>query len=262
MIKDSTYFISDAHFGISLEGHDNREDHFFKLLNDLSGSMKALYVVGDLFDFWIEYRNAIRPDYFRVLYHLRKLVESGVQVHYLAGNHDFALGSFLTDTIGVSVYTGHLKIEIQGKKVHLYHGDGLIKKDVGYRILKSLLRNPFNQRLYRMLHPNFGVPFGSFCSGSSRKYLGHRNVDPVILEYRNCAMSFLEQGSDIVIFGHSHHPEIVKGPPGIYCNTGAWLKHYTFASMENGTIRLWSYKPGETLQELELIDLKSGKSVS
>jgi len=256
MKKDTVFFISDAHFGITLDGCDNREERFFKLLDEISDSMSTLYIIGDLFDFWIEYSCAIRPDYFNVLHRLKYLVEKGIEIHYLAGNHDFALGSFLTDMMGITIHHGHVDTVIQGKRVHLFHGDGLIKKDVGYRLLRGILRNKTNQLLYRMIHPNFGVKFGTFFSGSSRKYLRPRFLDSIKIEYREHANRYLEKGNDIVIFGHTHCGEVVKCPSGIYCNTGAWLVHYNFASMKNGDIKLWSYAPDSTQQEISPIDWK------
>jgi UDP-2,3-diacylglucosamine hydrolase len=249
-------FISDAHFGISLPGFDDREDLFFHFLEREADSLSELYIVGDLFDFWIEYRHAIRPDYFLVLHHLRRLIDRGVTVHYLAGNHDFALGPFLRNTMGIQVYPDTLSREIQGKRVFLYHGDGLIKIDIGYRILKKLLRNPINQRIYKLLHPDIGVPLGSFISGSSRKYLNRTLSDNVLDEYRNCAKKRLNDGYDIVIYGHIHQPEFLSYPLGIYGNLGSWLKHYTYAMMENGVFALYRYHDGKPDEPLPIIDAK------
>lgn len=255
MQKNTVYFISDAHFGISLDGCNDREEHFFKLLDEISDSMSTLYIIGDLFDFWIEYANAIRPDYFNVLYHLKLLVDSGVEVHYLAGNHDFALGSFLPEKIGITIHPNDFTTTIQGKKVYLFHGDGLLRKDFGYRVLKRILRNKFNQWLYKLIHPDIGVRLGSFCSGSSRKYLGPRFLEAFKKEYRDHAKEYLLKGNEIVIFSHTHSGELVQFPSGLYCNTGAWLVHYNYASMKDGELKLWSYAPGSSAQEiLPLID--------
>lgn len=239
-----TYFISDAHFGIDLEGHNNREELFFRFLKREAPHMEELYIIGDLFDFWVEYRCAIRPDYFAVLHHLKTLIDNGVKIHYLAGNHDFALGTFLTDTIGIAVYPIDLACTIQGKRVYMYHGDGLIGRDIGYKVLKKLLRSPFNQRIYRLLHPNVGVPFGSSVSGSSRKYLNKPLSQALRDEYARCARNVLHSGHDIVIYGHIHVPEFIQWPEGIYCNTGAWLKHYSYAVMRQGELSLRHYVDG------------------
>jgi UDP-2,3-diacylglucosamine hydrolase len=250
-MKSSTYFVSDAHLGISLAGYDNRQKALLSFFEEVSRDGEALYIVGDLFDFWIEYKHAIRPEYFIVVSRLRNLVESGTQVHYLAGNHDFALGPFLRDTVGLHIHQEHFETVIQGKKVHLYHGDGLIKKDVGYRVLKKILRNPFYQRLYKLLHPGIGVPLALFFSGNSRKMLSNWLTEEKLEEYRQHAQKYLET-SDIVIFGHTHRPEIRKYGEKIYINTGEWIRKYTFAKMENGEINLWQWfgdRPAETVMK-------------
>ncbi len=257
--RDSVFFISDAHFGIHMPGYDNREKLFKELVDQICCRGTDLIIVGDLFDFWVEYRHAIRPDYFPVLVQLSRLVESGVKVHYLAGNHDFALGEFLQRTIGISVYENSLDLQLQGRKIHLFHGDGILKKDVGYRVLKSLLRNKAYQKLYKMIHPDLGVAFGIFCSGSSRKYTSRRISQAIIEEYRQAAFKDLQNSaSDLVIYGHTHHGELVRFGSKEYCNTGAWLVHQNFATLLNGEMILWKYVQGSAPVKVDPIDLKIG----
>lgn len=256
MISKRTYFISDAHFGIDLPGYEDRDELFFRFLAREVAGASDLYIVGDLFDFWVEYRNAIRPDYFKVLHHLMRLADSGTSIHYLAGNHDFALGSFLRDTMGFAIYPAALSTLIQEKRVYLYHGDGLIKRDIGYMLLKKLLRNPVNQRIYKLLHPDIGVPFGSFISGSSRKYLNKPLSETVRDKYRECARGELRRGHDIVLYGHIHQPDFVRFTDGIYCNIGSWLKHYTYARIVDGTFSLLRYHDGAASEELPESRLK------
>lgn len=255
-------FISDAHFGIDLPGFGDRERLFIKWLRQYAHEWSDLYIVGDLFDFWIEYRHAIRPDYFMVLHHLSNIIELGVAVHYLAGNHDFALGPFLGRTLGINTSPGAVERELQGRKVHLYHGDGLVKKDIGYTVFKKMLRNPLNQRIYKLLHPDIGVPLGNLISGSSRKYLNKPLSDTLRDQYRAAALNILENGRDLVIYGHIHQPDLVKYPCGTYCNIGSWLNHYTYAVMESGSLRLLRYREGEDhpSEELPAIELKCGSS--
>ncbi|HUI91579.1 MAG TPA: UDP-2,3-diacylglucosamine diphosphatase [Chitinivibrionales bacterium] len=249
-MKSACYFVSDAHLGISLSGHDGRQAHLLSFFDSFLADADALYIVGDLFDFWIEYRCAVRPDYFPVVCKLFSLVKSGVRVHYLAGNHDFALGPFLTDVVGVAIHHDHFETQIQGKKVHLYHGDGIVKADKGYRVLKKILRNPFNQRLYKLLHPDIGVPLASFFSGSSRKILADWITEEKREEYRQNARRLLET-SDIVIFGHTHKPEIKKFGDKVYVNTGEWIRRYTYAKMENGEIKLFEWFPEKRAVEIK-----------
>lgn len=258
MSNQTVFFISDAHFGIPVQGGEYREEHFADLLENAPKNLSDLYIIGDLFDFWVEYRYTIRSDYFSVLFSLKKLVQRGVKVHYLAGNHDFALGSFLKEIIGIDIYHNSLEIEIQGKRVYLFHGDGLIKKDMGYRILKKVLRNPFNQRLYKLLHPDWGVTIGSFFSGSSRKYLRKFLSESIIREYRNHALKQLEAGNDIVIYGHTHRAELCHFDSGIYLNTGSWLINYNYASMTDGEVSLWRYRPDMLPESISAMALKQG----
>ncbi len=261
--RRTAYFISDAHFGIAIEGSENRDRVFCKLMEKVYQTGSDLFIIGDLFDFWIEYKYAIRPDYFLILAQLNRLVNAGVNVYYLAGNHDFALGKFLNETIGIVICPDTLDITLQGKKVHLYHGDGILKKDVGYRILKRLLRNRFNQKLYKMLHPDLGVPFGIFCSGSSRKHSTRLLTPELIREYRTEAFRQLDSGYDIVMYGHTHHGEIVHTHNGkVYCNTGAWLGHYNYVTMEEGELCLWKFSQDGSSKMVPAIDLKTGSSKS
>lgn len=237
------YFVSDAHLGIHITDHEDREKHLLTFFDKISSDATELFILGDLFDFWIEYKFAIRPDYFTVLHVLKGLVERGIKVYYIAGNHDFAIGEFLQKTIGIQIYTDHCEVTIQNKKVHLFHGDGLLKADVGYRILKKILRSKTNQKLYKFLHPDFGVPFATFFSGNSRKLLSLRIDHSKIKEYRIHAKKFLDAGCDIAIFGHTHNPELIRWGEKSYCNTGEWIRKYTYAKLENGKISLWQYFP-------------------
>jgi UDP-2,3-diacylglucosamine hydrolase len=258
MKKDTCFFVSDAHFGLPVPGGESREKIFDEFVTSIADRMETLIILGDFFDFWIEYQSVIRLDYFGVLYSLKRLVDSGVTVHYLAGNHDFALGPFFKNQLGISVHLNTFDTTIQGKKVFMYHGDGLIKDDVGYRILKKILRNPFNQKVYKaLIHPDLGVWFGTLASHTSKKHNKERYFSPERKrEYRSCAQKRLKEGYDIVFFGHTHAAEHLIYPEGIYCNTGAWLAKYTYASMQSGDVRLFEYLPGNGSQLVEPSFLK------
>ena len=132
----------------------------------------------------------------------------------------------------------------------MFHGDGLIKADIGYRALRRVLRNPFNQKIYKLLHPNIGVPLGSFCSGSSRKMTSRWISEGVLEEYRQRAREYFGCGSDIVVFGHTHHPEIRRWADKVFCNPGEWIRRYTYAKLENGEMSLWEYFPDKPPQRI------------
>jgi UDP-2,3-diacylglucosamine hydrolase len=268
MNRDVIYFFSDAHLGAPMPDAPLWEKQCVAFLRSIGGRAGALYILGDLFDFWIEYRHAIRPDYFRVVYELKKIAESGVPVHYFAGNHDFALGPFITGTLGITVHSGHEETTLQGRRVHLFHGDGLLRRDTGYRVLRRILRNRMNQSLYRILPPAIGIPLASFFSGTSRSYSDSRMSEDMIAEYRGHAKQYLDKGNDIVFLAHSHRAELSRWGDKWYCNTGAWMRACNYATMDNGTVRLWRYRedsagaPVEPSEEVPAVDRNAGSSAS
>ncbi len=254
-MKKTAYFISDAHLGIHYTGCEDRETHLISFLRSIQGSASHLFIVGDLFDFWIEYRHAIRPVYFSILHEFKLLIENGTTIYYLAGNHDFALGPFLEKTIGLHIYPDHLDVTLQEKKIHLFHGDGILKSDVLYRIWRRVLRNPINQKLYKCLHPNIGIPIAMFCSGSSRLLLMNKWTEKKKQGYIRAAKQYLDSGADIIIMGHNHLPQLYDFNGKIFCNTGEWLRKYTYAKLEEGTISLWEYIPGKPPKAIEPVSV-------
>ncbi len=255
-MKDTVYFLSDAHLGIHVKNCDERESHLITFLRSMHDSASHLFIVGDLFDFWIEYRHAIRPNYFNILHEFKALIENGTRIYYLSGNHDFALGPFLRDTIGIHICPDHFEITLQKKNIHLYHGDGILKSDYGYRLWRRVLRNPVNQKLYKLLHPNIGVPLASVFSGSSRYFHKHRWTEKKRREYVQAAKNFLDSGADITVMAHTHLAEIYDFDGKIYCNTGEWLRRYTYAKLKEGSVSLWQYLPGQSPVPIESSSLK------
>ncbi len=258
MNEETAYLISDAHLGIKLPEAKGREEALVSFLREVAPGARYLFILGDLFDFWVEYSSAIRPDYFRVLHELRRLVEGGTTVHYCRGNHDFALGKFLSETIGVRIHSGAEEIEIQGRRIRIAHGDGLLPSDRANRLLGKLLRSPALQAIYKVLHPNLGVPLGEFISGLSRSCLNHPPPRRVLENYRHLARGYLEGGDDIVVLGHTHVPELIRYPAGIYCNTGSFLRRYSFARLRGGEMTLWYYNPGEDWKPIPEIEAGGG----
>jgi UDP-2,3-diacylglucosamine hydrolase len=249
----SAFFISDAHLGIAPPGREPRQALLVRFLETSVEGATHLFVVGDLFDFWIEYELFIRHDYFPVLYALRRLVRGGTEVHYIAGNHDFALGPFLVDQIGLRIHASEYRGQLQGQRVLVMHGDGLLRGDFGYRLLRTVLRNRTNQRLYRMLlHPAAGVAVASFASRLSRRISGRPIPRRRLAAYRRAAARLLTRTpADIVVLGHTHVAELLEGPGGVYCNTGEWLRDFNYAAMQEGRIRLWQNGDRADPQEIQ-----------
>jgi UDP-2,3-diacylglucosamine hydrolase len=234
-------FLSDSHFGIGTpQEQQERREKLFACLDYYAPQMQRLYIMGDLFDFWFEWRHVILKAHFPILCKLKNLRAAGVEISYLAGNHDFALSRFLEEEIGARTDLDHFEFEAQGKKFYLSHGDGLAPADWGYRILKHILRNRTNQKLYSLLHPDLGLSLAHRSSFTSRMHSGRRwDVDG--LAYSAAARKLTDQGYDFVLYAHTHEPLLERAGRGIHLNTGDWLKYFSYATFENGllTLRYW-----------------------
>ena len=166
-----TYFISDIHLGATTEEQEKeRRSKFLNFLKEIETQSTRLFIVGDLFDFWFEYKYVIPKKYFVILHQLKQIRDKNIEVHYLTGNHDFWLGEFFNKELDIITHEHDWSGEIEGKRFYLYHGDGVAKKDSGYRFLKKVLRNKYNLKLFSWLHPDIGIPFARYVSGSSRHY--------------------------------------------------------------------------------------------
>lgn len=232
------YIFSDAHLGADTDEIEALKQEKLAALFDLvKADGDRLVILGDLFDFWFEYKHAIPKDHHRVLCMLDSLIRHGVQVDYVSGNHDFWMGDFFSKEMGITLYRDSLNLEYGGKRLHLIHGDGLAKADGGYRFLKCILRNRFNIWLYRKLTPDWAIPLAKAVSGSSRSYTAQRDPD-FVADYENYAKEKLALGYDIVAIGHLHIPTIKQFDTGTYINTGDFIKHFTYAKVEGGKVLL------------------------
>lgn len=233
------YFLCDAHLGIDPPGCvPDREAKLVSLLESWKGAASHVVFVGDLFEFWYEYRYYVASahmDLFRVL---AELVKSGVEVHLLQGNHDFAYGEFFPKNLGVQVHK-ELVLEIQGKRVYFRHGDGVPKSDRGYRILRKILDFPLDRWLFSRIHPDIGMSIARFVGRNSRKYT---EDTPIKLdEYLDWADSVMaRENCDFCIHGHHHIAGIWNTEHGIVASPGEWIKKPAFLQMEKGGVSLIS----------------------
>ena len=238
------FFISDAHLGFH-DPHREKEktEMFLDFLSHISEKGNRLFILGDFFDFWFEYKSAIPRHYFSVVCALEKLVRQGVSVHYATGNHDFGVGDFMHDELGVHVHKDPTEIELHGKRLFIGHGDGFIKRDIGGRLMKILLRNPVSQGLYRLLHPDLGFRLANFFSKMSRN---NKEVKDRDAEYLQCAQHLFSRGIDFVVLGHTHRPFEFIQDGRAYVNTGDWMEHFTYAKLENDrlTLEYWNRRQG------------------
>ena len=169
---------------------------------------------------------------------LNECVNEGVQIHFVTGNHDFGLGSYFVDNLRIKTYKKPTIIEWEAHRLFIAHGDGIIRKDLAGRVLRILMRNPFSMSLFRMLHPDIGIPLALFFSKLSRDYKSTTNRET---EYRSFAEKQFSLGIDYVILGHTHRPDEWRTGKNVYINTGDWIEHFTYAKLENGKLRLYHW---------------------
>jgi UDP-2,3-diacylglucosamine hydrolase len=229
----SVYFISDAHLTLDTA---TKEKVLADFLLSLQNKASHIYIIGDLFDFWFEYKHAIPAAYLRILATLRILVDSGVQIAYLPGNHDFWMGDYLSKQAGIKLAGDCLDIEHQGKKIHLYHGDGLAYGDKAYRIMKKLFRFKPNIWLYRQLPVDLAYRLALRTSANSRSRNYSKDKD--LQGYYDYAQAKIDSGFDAVIMGHTHFPEIKQLGTGLYVNTGDWIDYFSYVILESGEFKL------------------------
>ena len=238
MSSPAAFFISDAHLGAESKAREaRREARLLDFLGSLPGRASALYVVGDLFDFWFEYATAIPRRYFDLLRALRSLHDGGVEVICLTGNHDFWLGRFLDEEIGVRTHSGALEVELQGRRIWLHHGDALIGGDLGYRFLRRVLRSPVSIALYRWLHPDLGIPLAHWASGLSRRSRDERSLDGERL-LREIAAPRFAAGYDAVMIGHFHQVLERREGSRVFFVLGDWIERFTYVELSGGEFRM------------------------
>ena len=206
--KGKIYFSSDFHLGLPagippLE----REKKVVRWLNSAAEDAKEIYLLGDIFDFWWEYKLVVPKGFTRFLGTVSEITDSGIPVHFFTGNHDMWVGNYLSEECGVIIHTSPLTTAFDGKIFHLAHGEGLGTKDTGYKILLSIFRNKPLQKMYSALHPSIGIGIGHRWSlnsrlgkGINKEFLGEENED--LIRY---ARGFPESEKiDYFIFGHRH----------------------------------------------------------
>lgn len=216
-------FISDVHLGLQSKEIENaKERKLVEFLNFAKSNCSELFIAGDLFDYWFEYRRVYQKGYFRTLTALQDVVEAGVKVHYFIGNHDFFHNGFFEKEIGLTLYQNPSEFRLNNKRFFIGHGDGLVKNDLGYNILKVILRSRFTQFLYSLIHPDLGVALASYTSKSSRDYTTKKDYgeEDGLFE---AAKNKIDEGYDFVLFGHLHRKQFLKYKNGYYINLGSWI---------------------------------------
>lgn len=216
-------FISDVHLGYGTREQDRQREA--RLLDVMEGALPScghLFIVGDLFDLWFDYKRVIPRQHVRTLACLARYKAQGIPVTYLMGNHDFGHDSYFREELGIEVLGGDAEAMIAGKRFYIAHGDGKAHNDTGYLVLRSILRSRSAQWLYRLLHPNIGIGLASATSHGSRDYTGQKDYGASD-GLRDFAQARIAEGFDYVIMGHRHKAETTQHGKGFYINLGHWL---------------------------------------
>ena len=245
-----TYFASDFHLGTpDIQSSRKRENEILAWLDYIEKDAEELFLIGDIFDFWFEYKTVIPKGYVRLQAKIAQFVEKGIPVHFFKGNHDMWMFHYFQEELGIQLHSDEYCFEKNGKRFFVAHGDGLGPGDYTYKFIKRVFRNPLCQWAFARFHPNFGLSLANYFSRSSRK--SGESKDMV---YRGKEQEWLYQFAlshhktdpkDFYIFGHRHLPLELKIEEGTYINTGEWLYAQTFARFDGNQLELCRWVNGK-----------------
>ncbi len=232
------YIFSDAHLGAHSEAKESEKlSKIGQLCQLVKEDGDRLVILGDLFDFWFEYKHTAPKEHYQVLFLLSELVKQGIQIDYVSGNHDFWLDDFFETQMKIKLHRDEFETDYGGKRIHFIHGDGLAADDWAYRISKRIFRNRFNIWLYRKLPPDFAFALAKKVSGNSRERSSKRE-NKFLSDYQNYAAGKLKDNFDVVVIGHLHMPSYEKSEHGLYINSGDFIEHFSYVKVTDDKISL------------------------
>jgi UDP-2,3-diacylglucosamine hydrolase len=248
-IKNKIYFASDFHLGApNYEESLKREKRIVSWLDEIKKDAEEIYLVGDLFDFWFEYKNAIPKGFIRLQGKIAELTDNGISIHFFTGNHDMWIFDYLPKELGITLHRENIVKEFNSKKFLIGHGDGLGPGETSYKILKAVFSSKLCQWAFARIHPNLGIGIANAWSRKSRKanvdyeevFHGEENEKLIVF-----CKEYIQQNPsiDYFVFGHRHLPiEHNIGEKAQYINLGEWIKHNTYAVFDGEKLELKVYK--------------------
>jgi UDP-2,3-diacylglucosamine hydrolase len=242
------YFASDFHLGVpDAQSSREREAKIVRWLNAIETDAQAIFLVGDIFDFWFEHTFTIPKGYIRLQGKLAQMSDKGIPVIFFTGNHDMWMFDYFTQELNIPIYRQPQTFLIGQKKFLIGHGDGLGPGDRFYKILKKVFANSLAQWLFARLHPNLSMGIAQLWSRKSRlvntkkgedKFLGDQEW---LLQY--CRETEKTEHHDFYIFGHRHLPlDLQVGEKGRYINLGEWVNYCTYAVFDGGSVALHTFE--------------------
>lgn len=247
-IKGIVYFIADCHFGLpSKTESDMRERRVLAFLDSIEHHVTHLFLLGDIFDFWFEYKDVVPKYLIRLFGKLACLADKGVKIYYVLGNHDMWNFGYLEQEIGMKILRGNHDFIINGYKIKLGHGDALDPKDKGYLLIKWIYSRKINQRLFAALHPRWAFAIARAVSLKSRnahlpkdQHFDGEDSEPII---HYCRKILEKEHVDCFIFGHRHYPlDFPLNEKSRYLNVGDWQTHDTYIVIKDGKCELKYYQ--------------------
>lgn len=251
------FFLSDAHLGsLAISHRRMQERRIVNFLESIKHKAAAVYLLGDIFDFWHEYKTVVPKGYTRLLGKISELTDLGVEVHFFTGNHDLWIHDYFERECGMIIHRDIASVtEIYGKVFYLAHGDGLGGHDRKYQCLRAIFHSPVCQRLFAALHPRWGMTFGLKWAEHSRRkherqggeppFLGE-DKEPLVLFAREYLQSHPD--TDYFIFGHRHIELDLNLPPAArLLILGDWIDKFTYAVYDGEHLFLENFIEGETI---------------
>ena len=242
-LKEKIFFASDFHLGLPA-GSDprNRERKVVEWLEEIAGEAKEIYLLGDIFDFWWEYKRVVPKGFTRFLGAISLMTDSGLPIHIFTGNHDMWMGTYLADECGVTIHNDPFITSFNGKKFYLAHGEGLGSGEIGYKILLSMFRNRILRKLYSALHPAIGIWIGHKWSLNSRlgkgislEYMGEDKEDL----FKHSKKILEKEKIDYFIYGHRHLPLMTAiGQGSVITILGDWISGGSFAVWDGDKLQM------------------------
>ncbi len=241
------YFASDQHFGAPTAAASfTREKKFVAWLDTIKKDADAIFLLGDLFDFWFEYKTVVPKGFVRVLGKLAELRDAGIPIYFFVGNHDLWMGDYFTKELNIPVYHDNQEFTFNGKSFLIGHGDGKGPGDKGYKRMKKIFTNPISKWLFNWLHPDIGVKLAQYLSVKNKlisgaedvKFLGKENE--WLVQY--CNRKLNSKHYDFFVFGHRHLPlEIELTTTSKYINLGDWIGYFTYGVFDGESMKLETF---------------------
>ena len=246
---EAAYFASDFHLGAPDELSSlEREKKIVRWLDSISTDCRYLFLVGDLFDFWFEYRHVVPKGYIRFLGKLAELSDKGTAIYLFTGNHDMWMFGYLRQQLNAEIFREPVVLDFPGKRIFVGHGDGLGPGDHSYKFLKRIFENRVCQWLFGSIHP--GIGFGIARAWSAKSRISNNKDEQFLGEeehlWQYCKEVEEKQHHDFYLFGHRHLPlDLPVGPNSRYLNPGEWLRHCRYLRFDGNEMHMKEWEPGD-----------------